>query len=103
MGAGSGLEDFATALTSVMSIALGVLIGVALYRVGRRGAEEIGQFHVDVPAALAETEAPPLWARFVPGTPNSFWGHRRRHRDAGAEAADPAVVASATSARPAES
>jgi hypothetical protein len=100
VGTGAGLEDFATALTSVMSIALGVLIGVALYRVGRRGAEEIGQFHVDVPAALAETEAPPLWARFVPGTPNSFWGHRRRHRGAGAEAA---LVASAPSPRKAES
>ena len=55
VGTSAGLEDFATALTSVMSIALGVLIGTALYRVVHHGAEEIAQFHVDVPAALAET------------------------------------------------
>ena len=40
VGTSSGLEDFATALTSVMSIALGVLIGTALYRVVHHGAEE---------------------------------------------------------------
>ena len=78
VGTSEGLEDFATALTSVMSIALGVLIGTALYRVAHRGAEEIAAFHIDVPAALAEEEAPPFWARLVPGTPRSIWGGRRR-------------------------
>jgi len=101
-GTGSGLEDFATALTSVMSIALGVLIGVALYRVAHRGAEEIAQFHVDVPAALAETEAPPLWARLVPGTPGSFWGRRRRNRGA-RERQEAADVASGRSPAVSES
>lgn len=78
IGTSEGLEDFATALTSVMSIALGVLIGTALYRVVHRGAEEIAAFHIDVPAALAEEERPPFWARMVPGTPRSIWGARRR-------------------------
>jgi len=78
IGTSEGLEDFATALTSVMSIALGVLIGTALYRVVHRGAEEIAAFHIDVPAALAAKEQPPLWARMVPGTPRSIWGARRR-------------------------
>ena len=78
VGTTEGLEDFATALTSVMSIALGVLIGTALYRVVHHGAEEIAAFHIDVPAALAEEEEPPFWARIVPGTPRSIWGGRRR-------------------------
>ena len=78
VGTSEGLEDFATALTSVMSIALGVLIGTALYRVVHRGAEEIAAFHIDVPAALAEEQEPPFWARMVPGTPKSIWGSRRR-------------------------
>ncbi|GGI46396.1 uncharacterized membrane protein YjjP (DUF1212 family) [Agromyces flavus] len=78
VGTAAGLEDFVTALTSVMSIALGVLIGTALYRAVHHGAEGIAQFHVDVPAALHEEEQPPLWARFVPGTPRSFWGGGRR-------------------------
>lgn len=78
VGTSEGLEDFATALTSVMSIALGVLIGTALYRVVHRGAEEIAAFHIDVPAALAQEEEPPFWARMVPGTPKSIWSARRR-------------------------
>ena len=80
VGTTSGLEDFATALTSVMSIALGVLIGTALYRAVHHGAREIAEFHIDVPAALAEQEAPPFWARLVPGTPRSVWGGRRSKR-----------------------
>ncbi len=78
VGTSEGLEDFATALTSVMSIALGVLIGTALYRVVHRGADEIAAFHIEVPAALAQEEEPPFWARMVPGTPKSIWGARRR-------------------------
>lgn len=77
VGTSQGVDEFVTALTSVMSIALGVLIGTAFYRVAHRGAQEIAEFHIDVPALTDET-APPLWARFVPGTPRSFWGGRRR-------------------------
>ncbi|MFF2388328.1 threonine/serine exporter ThrE family protein [Agromyces sp. NPDC058104] len=82
MGTTHGLEDFADALTSIMSIALGVLIGTALYRVVHHGAEELADFHIDVPAALTEEKEPPFWARLVPGTPRSLWGGRRR-RDRG--------------------
>ncbi|MFF2272879.1 threonine/serine exporter ThrE family protein [Agromyces sp. NPDC058136] len=77
VGTTQGLQDFAEAFTSIMSIALGVLIGTALYRVVHHGAEELADFHIDVPAALAEEEAPPFWARLVPGTPRSIWGGRR--------------------------
>ncbi|MBW9093302.1 threonine/serine exporter family protein [Microbacterium jejuense] len=44
-----GLADFAAALTAVMSIALGVLIGTAVYRAVHHGAEEIVQFAVALP------------------------------------------------------
>lgn len=77
IGTTRGYEDFAEALISIMSIALGVLIGTALYRVVHQGAEEIADFHIDVPAALAEETTPPFWARLLPGTPRSFWGRRR--------------------------
>ncbi|QEO14720.1 threonine/serine exporter family protein [Agromyces intestinalis] len=66
-------DDFVGALVSIMSIAIGVLVGTAVFRFARHGAEEVANFHVDVPA-LHESERPPLWARFVPGTPRSFWG-----------------------------
>lgn len=49
-----GFADFMTALLSIMSIALGVLIGTALYRLVHRGAEEIVQFAVAPPAAVSE-------------------------------------------------
>ncbi|WP_448811548.1 threonine/serine ThrE exporter family protein [Agromyces bauzanensis] len=77
VGADQGLEDFVTALTSVMSIALGVLIGTALYRVVHQGAEGLAEFHIDVPAGLTEEVEPPFWARLVPGTPRSIWRRRR--------------------------
>lgn len=80
VGTAKGFEDFANAFVSIMSIALGVLIGTALYRAVHHGAEEIAEFHVDLPAALTEEEEPPFWARLVPGTPQSFWGGRRGRR-----------------------
>ncbi|MET4160052.1 threonine/serine exporter family protein [Agromyces sp. PvR057] len=88
VGTSAGIESLAAALTSVMSIALGVLIGTALYRVVHHGAEEIAQFHVEVPAALTQNEEPPFWARILPGTPRSFWGHRKTggRADAGEQA-----------------
>ncbi|MFK3677160.1 threonine/serine exporter ThrE family protein [Microbacterium sp. NPDC090218] len=60
-----GLADFVAALTSVMSIALGVLIGTALYRVVHHGAEEIVQFAVALPTAPDDTSSPGIWARLT--------------------------------------
>lgn len=77
IGTTRGYEDFAEAIISIMSIALGVLIGTALYRVVHHGAEELADFHIEVPSALADEQRPPFWARLVPGTPRSFWGSRR--------------------------
>lgn len=60
----NGLADFATALISVMSIALGVLIGTALYRVVHHGAEEFVQFAVALPAT-PDAVAPKFWSRLT--------------------------------------
>lgn len=60
-----GLSDFTTALISVMSIALGVLIGTALYRVVHHGAEEIVQFAVALPAPDETSSAPRFWSRLT--------------------------------------
>ena len=70
----SGLADFMTALVSVMSIALGVLIGTALYRVVHHGAEEIVQFAVAPPAVISEAPRH-LWERLLP------WRRGGRPRD----------------------
>jgi len=102
VGTAAGLEDFATALTAVMSIALGVLIGTALYRVVHHGAEEIAQFHVDMPAVLQDEDAP-LWTRLVPGTPRSFWGGGRRRRSRPVEVAGAVAETSARSSQAVES
>lgn len=73
----SGLADFAAALVSVMSIALGVLIGTALYRVVHHGAEEIVQFAVAAPTEVRDAARPGWWERMLP------W--RRVGRGRGAE------------------
>ncbi|PRA81341.1 threonine/serine exporter ThrE family protein [Microbacterium sp. MYb66] len=70
-----GLTDFIAALVSVMSIALGVLIGTALYRVVHHGAEEIVQFAVALPSAPDETSPPNLWHRLT-----APWRHDRGER-----------------------
>ncbi len=70
----SGLADFAAALVSVMSIALGVLIGTALYRVVHHGAEEIVQFAVAVPTEVRDATRPGWWERMLP------WRRSRRGR-----------------------
>ncbi|WP_350348630.1 threonine/serine exporter family protein [Agromyces sp. G08B096] len=93
IGTTRGLEDFAEALTSVMSIALGVLMGTALYRFVHHGAEELSNFHVDLPAALQETEEPPFWARLLPGTPRTFWRRPRRGPAGRREASRDSTVA----------
>lgn len=76
----NGLADFVTALVSVMSIALGVLIGTALYRAVHHGAEEIVQFAVAPPPPETADEAPgSVWARLS----RAFRRHTplpRRHR-----------------------
>ncbi|WP_017203019.1 threonine/serine ThrE exporter family protein [Microbacterium algeriense] len=59
----NGLADFTAALVSVMSIALGVLIGTALYRVVHHGAEEFVQFAVAPPPPANDDPSPGFWAR----------------------------------------
>lgn len=61
----NGLADFTAALTSIMSIALGVLIGTALYRVVHHGAEEFVQFAVAVPAPDETSTTPRFWSRLT--------------------------------------
>lgn len=61
----NGLTDFVAALVSVMSIALGVLIGTALYRVVHHGAEEFVQFAVALPSPEAASAAPRFWSRLT--------------------------------------
>ncbi|MFJ6533451.1 threonine/serine exporter ThrE family protein [Microbacterium sp. NPDC091662] len=60
-----GLTDFVAALVSVMSIALGVLIGTALYRVVHHGAEEIVQFAVALPTPDEASSTPRFWSRLT--------------------------------------
>ncbi|MFE6997196.1 threonine/serine exporter ThrE family protein [Microbacterium sp. NPDC057659] len=67
-----GLADFTAALVSVMSIALGVLIGTALYRVVHHGAEEIVQFAVALPVAH-DTDTRSTFTQRV-----KRWWHRER-------------------------
>ncbi|GAA3592505.1 threonine/serine exporter family protein [Klugiella xanthotipulae] len=66
-GAGAGLYGFATAMTTVMSIAIGILIGTALYRVVRDSAKEIETFAVALPETIARAAPLPLWSRMFPG------------------------------------
>jgi uncharacterized membrane protein YjjB (DUF3815 family) len=74
VGGLGGFADFAGALVSVLAIALGVLIGTALYRGARSGARGIQNFSVELPAAIRQPEKRGFWGRMVPGTRNSFWG-----------------------------
>jgi uncharacterized membrane protein YjjB (DUF3815 family) len=66
-----GLADFTAALISVMSIALGVLIGTALYRVVHHGAEEIVQFAVALPTPSPASQDRGIWGRLT-----APWRHR---------------------------
>lgn len=78
VGAERGLEDFAAAIVSIMSIALGVLIGTAFYRLVHHGAEEL--FHIDMPAEA--NPRPNVWQRIFGG----FAGRRgRASRGGGAD------------------
>jgi uncharacterized membrane protein YjjP (DUF1212 family)/uncharacterized membrane protein YjjB (DUF3815 family) len=71
VGGNAGLGNFGAALTTVMSIALGVLIGSAAYRTVRMGAHGIQNFTVEFPAETRERSLS-LWIRLAPG--------RRQHR-----------------------
>ncbi|RXZ49823.1 threonine/serine ThrE exporter family protein [Agromyces binzhouensis] len=52
----AGIDDVAAAFVTVMSIALGVFIGSAIYRFIRRSAAGIAEFHVDLPSVLGPGE-----------------------------------------------
>ncbi len=67
----AGLTNFGAALTTVMSIALGVLIGTAAYRTVRTGAHGIQNFTVELPQETRE-RSQSLWERLAPS--------RRQHR-----------------------
>ncbi|GAA2034166.1 threonine/serine exporter family protein [Agromyces tropicus] len=56
----AGIDDVSAAFATVMSIALGVLIGSALYRFARRSASGIAEFHVDLPTVLGPSDEPML-------------------------------------------
>ncbi|WP_353826340.1 threonine/serine ThrE exporter family protein [Agromyces sp. SYSU T0242] len=72
----AGIDDVTAAFVTVMSIALGVLIGSALYRFVRRSASGIAEFHVDVPSVLAGSDEPVL-TRIAEATASRS-GRRRR-------------------------
>lgn len=74
------IGDFSAAFVTVMSISLGVLIGSALYRFVRRSAEELAEFHIDLPAVLAPSDEPVL-SRIASATTTRSSRRRRRRRD----------------------
>lgn len=76
VGADAGFDDFALALVSIMSIALGVLIGTALYRAVHHGAEELAAFHIDKPLAKVADEASSIWSRLGRRLRGLFAGER---------------------------
>ncbi|PZQ87788.1 MAG: hypothetical protein DI534_13500 [Leifsonia xyli] len=78
VGAGSTFDGFWGALSGILGIALGVLIGTAVYRAVRSGARGIENFTVELPAALAEPDRGRLWRRLIPGTPDSLWRNGSR-------------------------
>lgn len=63
--ADAGLANFGAALTTVMSIALGVLVGTAAYRTVRTGAHGIQNFTVELPAETRQRSLS-LWERIAP-------------------------------------
>lgn len=81
LGAGGGAADFVDALVSILAIALGVLIGTAVYQFARQGAEEIAGIHIEVPTPT-DAAHPRAWRRLLPGSPNSLWGRSRDARRA---------------------
>jgi len=78
VGGNLAADNFWTAIGGIFGIALGVLMGIALYRAIDLGARGIENFTVEFPAALAEPKKTGLWHRFIPGTENSLWSPRAR-------------------------
>ncbi len=81
IGGGGGVADFASALTSVVAIALGVLIGTALFRGLRSGARGIQNFSVQVPGAIRNPDKGGFWRRIIPGTKHSLWGESETEQE----------------------
>lgn len=77
LGTGSGAADFIDALVSILAIALGVLLGTAVYRFVRDGAQELAGIRIELPEPQ-EIVPPSRWSRFLPGTPHSIWRRERR-------------------------
>jgi uncharacterized membrane protein YjjB (DUF3815 family) len=78
VGGNLATDGFWTAIGGIFGIAMGVLIGIALYRAIDLGARGIENFTVELPAALAEPEKTGLWHRLIPGTRGSLWNPRAR-------------------------
>ena len=77
IGGNAGAADFIDALASILAIALGILLGTAVYQFARQGAHELAGIHIDLPEP-AEVVQPRHWRRLLPGTPDSVW-RRRGH------------------------
>ena len=90
VGGNGTTDNFWNAIGGIFGIALGVLIGIALYRAINQGARGIQNFTVELPAALAQPKKKGLWHRLIPGTQGSLWTARSdeserpntRHADA---------------------
>lgn len=78
VGGNVSIDNFWTAIGGIFGIALGVLIGIAVYRAIDMGARGIENFTVELPAALAEPKKTGLWHRLIPGTRGSLWQPRER-------------------------
>lgn len=78
VGGNLPVDSFWTAIGGIFGIALGVLIGIALYRAIDLGARGIENFTVELPVALAEPQKTGLWHRLIPGTRDSLWSPRVR-------------------------
>ena len=78
VGADAAFDSFWAALSGILGIAIGVLIGIALYRAVDRGARGIENFTVELPVALAQPERHGLWHRLIPGTRDSLWRPKAR-------------------------
>ncbi|WGD38556.1 threonine/serine exporter family protein [Lysinibacter sp. HNR] len=73
-GTEAGFYGFLSALALVLSIALGILIGTAIFRTIRSGAEEITTFTVEIPQVEVPTGSSTVWSRLVSRMPRFFLG-----------------------------
>lgn len=61
----AGVAGLTSTLVTIMSIALGVLIGTAVYRAVHRGAEELARFHIAMPTDPVARERAGFWQRII--------------------------------------